>query len=202
MHHFINICAFKPELRLKTTKLGFDLCDLDPWPLTMIFCMVITYVNSNNSKKRQGDTITRTLWKKCFVPAKNCKDIPLHTPSTFPYIYVTQISSSLLSRQKYLLVLSHRQARWWPQCVPQNCFGSRWFRMKSRRQSTRQVHILYFPLTIQWLYLYPLWFNRAWDVKYIMPNYILSISYKTHNFCAFEFWLYACYVCIAWYMLT
>ena len=40
MHHFIAIWEF---------KLGFDLCDLDLGPLTLIFCMDVT--SANNSWK-------------------------------------------------------------------------------------------------------------------------------------------------------
>ena len=35
----------------KTFKLGFDLCDLDLWPLTLTFCMDITLVIGNDSWK-------------------------------------------------------------------------------------------------------------------------------------------------------
>ena len=31
----------------ETTKLGFDLCDLDLWPLFLIFCVDITFINGN-----------------------------------------------------------------------------------------------------------------------------------------------------------
>ena len=33
----------------ETTKLGYDLCDLDLWPMTLTFCMDITFVIGNNS---------------------------------------------------------------------------------------------------------------------------------------------------------
>ena len=69
--HFIAICrnskwSYSPE----TTKLGFDLCDLDIWPLTLTFFMDITFVIGNNSWKRcdgrmdgQTDwTIHRAAW--------------------------------------------------------------------------------------------------------------------------------------------
>ena len=32
-------------------KLGFDHCDPDLWPLTLTFCMDITFVIGNNSWK-------------------------------------------------------------------------------------------------------------------------------------------------------
>ena len=38
-----------------TAKLGFDVCDIDLWPLTMTFCMDITSVNNNNSWKFHDD---------------------------------------------------------------------------------------------------------------------------------------------------
>ena len=44
-------------------KIYFDLCDFDLRPLTLTFCMGITFVNGNNSSKFHGDTMTGTLWK-------------------------------------------------------------------------------------------------------------------------------------------
>ena len=38
----------------KTAKLGFDICDLSLWPLTLIVCKDITSVNGNNN----GDMTT------------------------------------------------------------------------------------------------------------------------------------------------
>ena len=43
-----------------TDKLGFDLCDLDFLPLTLTFCMDITFANGNNSWKLHDDTMTGT----------------------------------------------------------------------------------------------------------------------------------------------
>ena len=46
-----NICViFCSHLWIQMevmTKICFDLCDLDPWFLTLTFCMYITYVNGN-----------------------------------------------------------------------------------------------------------------------------------------------------------
>ena len=53
--------SYSPE----TDKLGFDLCDLDLWPLTLTFSMDNNFVNGNNSWKFQDDTMTGTLWKRC-----------------------------------------------------------------------------------------------------------------------------------------
>ena len=40
VHHFIIIWEFKLELYSpETGKLGFDLCDLDLWPLALTFCV-------------------------------------------------------------------------------------------------------------------------------------------------------------------
>ena len=55
MHHFIIICEFSysPE----TVKLGCDLCVLDLWPLTLTFCMYVTFVTGDNSWKFHDDTM-------------------------------------------------------------------------------------------------------------------------------------------------
>ena len=50
---------------LETAKLGYDLCDLDLWPVTLTFCMDITFVIGNNSWKFCVDTTTGTWWKRC-----------------------------------------------------------------------------------------------------------------------------------------
>ena len=44
----------------ETAKLGFDLCDFDLWPLTLTFCMDITFVNGNNSWKSHDDMMMET----------------------------------------------------------------------------------------------------------------------------------------------
>ena len=44
----------------KTVKLGFDLSDLDLWPLTLTFCIDITSVIGNNPWKFHGDTMRGT----------------------------------------------------------------------------------------------------------------------------------------------
>ena len=49
--------SYSPE----TVKMGFDLCDLDLWPLT--FCMDVTFVNGNKSWKFHDDAMTVTLWE-------------------------------------------------------------------------------------------------------------------------------------------
>ena len=46
-------------------KLGYDICDLDLWPMTLTFCMDITFVIGNNSWKFRDDTMTGTYWKRC-----------------------------------------------------------------------------------------------------------------------------------------
>ena len=53
--------SYSPE----TDKLGFNLCDLDLWPLALTFCMDITFVKSNNSWKFHDDAMTGTYWKRC-----------------------------------------------------------------------------------------------------------------------------------------
>ena len=49
----------------ETAKLGVDLCDLDLWPLTLTFCMDITFDHGNNSWKFHDDTMMGTWWKRC-----------------------------------------------------------------------------------------------------------------------------------------
>ena len=49
-------CSYSPE----TVKLGFDLCDLDLWPLTLSFFMDITSANGNNSWKFHDDMMMET----------------------------------------------------------------------------------------------------------------------------------------------
>ena len=48
--------SYGPE----TAKLGFDLCDLDLWSLTLTFCMDITTVIGNNSSKFHDDAMMGT----------------------------------------------------------------------------------------------------------------------------------------------
>ena len=48
--------SYSPE----TDNLGYDLCDLDLWPMTLTFCMDITSVIGNNSWKFRDDTVTGT----------------------------------------------------------------------------------------------------------------------------------------------
>ena len=49
-------CSYGPE----TATLGFDLCDLDLWSLTLTFCMDIPYVIGDNPWKLYDDTIMGT----------------------------------------------------------------------------------------------------------------------------------------------
>ena len=44
----------------ETAKLGFDLCDIDLWPLTLTICLDITSVNGINSWKFHDDTMMET----------------------------------------------------------------------------------------------------------------------------------------------
>ena len=61
---YFKLCAsFCSQLQSETDEMGFDLCDLDLWPLTLISCVDITFVNGNNSWKCHDDTMTRTKWK-------------------------------------------------------------------------------------------------------------------------------------------
>ena len=53
--------SYSPE----TAKLVVDLCDLDLWPLTLTFCMDITFDHGNNSWKFHDETMLGTWWKRC-----------------------------------------------------------------------------------------------------------------------------------------
>ena len=53
--------SYSPE----TVKLGVDLCGLDLWPLTLTFCMEVTFVIVNDSWKFHDDTMMGTWWKGC-----------------------------------------------------------------------------------------------------------------------------------------
>ena len=48
--------SYSPEAAM----LGYDLCDLDLWPLTLTFCMDITSVIGINSWKFRDDTMKGT----------------------------------------------------------------------------------------------------------------------------------------------
>ena len=49
----------------KRLNWGFNLCDHDIWPLNLTFCVDLTTVISNNSRKFLDDTIMETKWKWC-----------------------------------------------------------------------------------------------------------------------------------------
>ena len=48
--------SYSPE----TVKLGYELCDLDLWPMTFTFCMDITSVIGNSSLKFGDDPMIGT----------------------------------------------------------------------------------------------------------------------------------------------
>ena len=54
---YVNLnWSYSPE----TDKLGYDLCDLDLWPLILTLCMEVTFVTGNHSWKFHDDTMIRT----------------------------------------------------------------------------------------------------------------------------------------------
>ena len=53
--------SYSPE----TVKLSCDLCDHDLWPLTLTFCMDVTFVTGNNSWKFHDDRMMGTESKRC-----------------------------------------------------------------------------------------------------------------------------------------
>ena len=48
--------SYSPE----TANLGYDLCDLDLWPMILTFCMDITLAIGNNFWKFRDDAMTGT----------------------------------------------------------------------------------------------------------------------------------------------
>ena len=46
-------------------RLCVDFCDIDPWPLTLTFCMDVTSVIGNNSWKFHDDSMKRAWSKMC-----------------------------------------------------------------------------------------------------------------------------------------
>ena len=65
MHHFIIICDSNSSYSPETVKLDCDLCYLDLCPLTLPFCMGLTLVIGNNSRKFHDDIMIGTLSKRC-----------------------------------------------------------------------------------------------------------------------------------------
>ena len=53
--------SYGPE----TANLGFHLCNLDFWPLTLNFYIDITSVIGNHFWKFHEDTMMGTYWKRC-----------------------------------------------------------------------------------------------------------------------------------------
>ena len=70
--HFKLCASFCSHLRIQTglivwkhpnwDKICFDICDLGP--LTLTFCMDITFDNGNNSWKFHDNMMTQTLWTR------------------------------------------------------------------------------------------------------------------------------------------
>ena len=89
----------------------FDVCDLDLWPLTLTFCMDITFVSGNNSWKFHDDTLRGTWWKGCDRPMdgrtdrsvlRGCGRIFQHSISAITIIKVLIIG---ISNNKYDLMV-------------------------------------------------------------------------------------------------
>ena len=83
--------------RPKWGKICFDLCELDLWPLTMTFCMDITFVNGNNSWKFHDDPMTGTLWKRCHrrtdrqTDGQKCSYSCLVTAKIYGSVYIMNL---------------------------------------------------------------------------------------------------------------
>ena len=73
VHHSVAICEFKLELWSRKSpkwgKIYFDLRDLDLWPLTLTFCMDITFINGNNLRitKISFMMIQCDDWKNIYI---------------------------------------------------------------------------------------------------------------------------------------
>ena len=67
VHNFIAICEVKTGVSVPKSpnlvKIYFELFDLVFWPLTLTFCMDITFVNDNYFWKFHDDTMTQTVKK-------------------------------------------------------------------------------------------------------------------------------------------
>ena len=63
-HHISIQTGITVRKRLRWV-LTFVTLTFDLWPLTLSFCMDITFVNSHNSRKFHDDMMRGTLWKKC-----------------------------------------------------------------------------------------------------------------------------------------
>ena len=93
-HMWIQTGVKSPE----TTKLGVDLCDLDRWPLTLTFCMDITFDHGNNSWKFHDDTMMGTWWKRCDRRTDRRTDWTIHRAAwsqlkTIGHLYYATSSS-------------------------------------------------------------------------------------------------------------
>ena len=68
VHLFVAICKLKMELQSGNAQIRAKFVltyGLDLWPLTLNFCMDITFLNGNNSWKFHDNTLTGTLYKRC-----------------------------------------------------------------------------------------------------------------------------------------
>ena len=76
VHHFVYIGEFNLVLQSRMPNWGQNwqlflalcwvlTCDLDLWPLTLTFCIDITFFIGNNAWNFNDDTMTRTLWRRC-----------------------------------------------------------------------------------------------------------------------------------------
>ena len=70
VHNFIAICEVETGVSVQKSpnlgKISFELFHLAFWPLTLTFCMDITFVNDNYFWKFHDDTMTQTakkLWR-------------------------------------------------------------------------------------------------------------------------------------------
>ena len=129
LHHFVAIHELQFELQSRNGPIGFCLCDLDLWPLTLTFCMDITFVNGNNmtrtftfniitaKNRSQSYGIAIFFWidpHSIFIPGFQGNSYLIYTKAAFEALH---IGTCLCQNQQWHDV-SYHYSTW----VSGNCF--------------------------------------------------------------------------------
>ena len=96
-------------------KICFDVCDLGP--LTLTFCMDITFDNGNNSWKFHDDMMTQTLWTRRSENDNTPQPLDQWTNSPFIGQQVGNCKSFTLTHYLADLFAMHRGPRSNPLCI-------------------------------------------------------------------------------------